>query len=153
MEILLEGIISREVSREVQEKAKNGEIYPHLICGVDLYLDRDVAERDGEKIDESRPCPEVRSMFFTGRHYRVIDLRDLEDYIPLGDIEEVRDYLVRLAEKPDGVNALREPVLEQEDGESAFMLTPLDDVEMGILKYPDYHFRKGLYVPSEQRQQ
>ena len=149
MEISLEGT----VSKEVQEKAKSGEIFPHLVCGVDVYLNRDVAERDNQEIDESRQCPWDCSMFFWNRHYRIIDLRDPEDYNPCSDIEEVRDKLVRMKEKKGGINVLHEPMLEQEDGESAYVLTPLDDVELGVLKYPDYHFSKGLYVPPAQPQQ
>ena len=138
MEISLEGTISKEV----QEMARRGEVYPYLVCGVDLYVNRDAAGRDCAEIDESRQCPWDLSLFFTGRHYRIVDLRNPGNYSPCSSIDDVRDNLVRLNVQESGVNTLREPVFELEDGESAYVLTPLDDVELRVLQHPDLCFHK-----------
>ncbi len=143
VEIELEGIVSSETI----ELARKGEIYPHLICGVDVYRTPEIAEEDGVEIDRSRPyfsmtgeakphflSPET-GMYFSGRYYRVINLLDLEDYDPHTTVSEVKERMKEL--KAKGAGFLTEKVLEVEDSDAAYVLTPLTDEEMSELMKPE----------------
>lgn len=127
MEIELEGV----VSPGVKEAVERGELPPHIICGVDVYMTPESAAEDGSVVNESRPCIYNRTMFFSSRHYRIIAARDGEDYRPCGTVEEI----VLTAKKMGirGAALLSQDVVEQDDGSAAYVLTPLDDIEMAVL--------------------
>lgn len=140
MEIMLEGIVS---NKDVQA-AKEGRIYPHVICGVDVYRRPEIAIEDNVEIYKSRPLPfkisfangmfDKPDMFFSGRHYQVIHLLDLEEYDPQSTVADLRARMMEL--KAKGAGFLKENVLEQEDGDTAYVLTPLTDSEMDQLMKP-----------------
>ncbi len=134
MKIVIEGIIESEIV----ESAKKGEIYPHVICGVDLYRTKEAALEDEAKIDLSRPFPfEInsatglyltREMYFSNRHYRILHLLNQEEYDPQTTIADVIDRMKELQAK--GAGFVSKDVLEQEDVDTAYVLTPLDVTEL-----------------------
>ena len=137
MEIALEGILSAELV----EKAK-GQNMNYLVCGVDVYRRPEIAAEDNVSIDQSRRLPFeflgtlhfVRNrpeMFFSGRHYRIISLDGLNEYDPYTTIADAKGRLNEL--QVDGFGFLIEEHLEIEDGEVAYVLTPLTDQEMDKL--------------------
>jgi hypothetical protein len=131
MEIVLEGVVSNELVKAATE----GRIYPHAICGVDLYRRPEIAVEDGVEIDQSRPCPWADDMFFSGRHYRIIHLLDSDEYDLQSTVADLRAKMIEL--KSRGTGFLNNDVLEQEDGDTAYVLTPLYDSELDELMKPN----------------
>ncbi|MBI2125572.1 hypothetical protein HYU08_03380 [Candidatus Woesearchaeota archaeon] len=137
MEIALEGILSAELVEKASRQNMN-----YLVCGVDVYRRPEIAAENNISIDRSRRLPFefpgtlhfVRNrpeMFFSGRHYRIISLDDLNEYDPYTTIADVKGRLREL--QVDGFGFLIEEYLEIEDGEVAYVLTPLTDQEMDKL--------------------
>ena len=127
MEIVLEGIIPNEIVKE----AKEGKIHPYVVCGVDVYRTPEIAAEDKVELDKSKPCKWNIDMFFSGRHYRVLHLLDSDEYDPQSTIADLRSRIMEL--KAKGTNFLLEDVLEQDDWDTAYVLTPLYDSELSEL--------------------
>lgn len=130
MEIVLEGIVSGELVRAATE----GRVYPHAVCGVDVYRRPEIATEDDVEIDRSRPCTWDDGMFFSGRHYRVIHLLDFDEYDPQSTVADLRARMKEL--KVKGAGFLDDDILEQEDRDTAYVLTPLYGSEMDELMKP-----------------
>ncbi len=123
MIIKLEGLVSDEIVKIATE----GRCFPHAICGVNVYRRPEIATEDEVEIDRSRPCAWADDMFFSGRHYQVIHLLNLDEYDPQSTIPELRARMMQL--KAKGAGFIDEDVLEQKDGDTAYVLTPLSDSE------------------------
>ncbi len=137
MKIKLEGVVSNELVGAATE----GRIYPYAVCGVDVYRRPEIALEDGVEIDRSRKLPftvplatgrvHKPEMFFSGRYYRVIHLLDSDDYDPQSTVADLRSRMMELEAR--GTGLLDEEFLEQEDGDTAYVLTPLYDSELAEL--------------------
>ncbi|HIJ11598.1 TPA: hypothetical protein HA278_06070 [Candidatus Woesearchaeota archaeon] len=125
MELIYEGF----VTNEIQEAAKQGDIFPHMVCGIDTYLPPN--EGQNVDLDMARPCPRNDRKFFAGRGYRIFHLRDPDEYDPHSTIPELRERLIELGAK--GAGFLEETLLESDDSFVAYMATPLTEEEMKTL--------------------
>jgi len=129
MEITLEGVVSREII----EAAEKGKIYPHLVCGVDVYMRPEIAAQDGLEINQSKPYPMKKNIslseviFFSDRYYRIIHLLDPDKYDSQTTITDVRNRMKEIQAK--GAGFLKHSVIEQENKDAAYVLTPLSDQE------------------------
>jgi hypothetical protein len=126
------------IPQELRMVAERGDIEPYVVGGVDVYRTKKAAQEDCAEIDITRLFPEelrvrqrliiISPLFFSGRHYRVIDLRNEDEYLPQTTISELRDYL---REQNIGlVGLLSKEVLESLDADSAYVLTPLVETEL-----------------------
>lgn len=137
MKIVLDTIIPKELVKV----AIDGKIYPYVVCGVDVYRRPEIAVKDRVGIDQSRPFPfkiplatgmrHESDMFFSNRHYRVIHLLDSENYDTQLTVADLRTRVIQL--KAKGAGLLNGVILEQEDGDTAYVLTPLHNSELSQL--------------------
>lgn len=139
MEIVLENSV---FSEKTMGEVRDGEIYPYIVVGVDVYRTLECAGEDGVDIDLNRPLI-IRdsqglkgvhdpTMYFSGRHYRIINLENENDYNPQSTIYDSKQRLKELG--AIGCSVLDEDILEQVDLNSGYVLTPLYESEMNELK-------------------
>src|SRR3989344_4084109 len=104
----------------------------YVVCGVDVYRTPEIAADDGVEIDTSKKfrLHGLPDMFFSGRHYRIIH-HNSNFYDAQTSIPDLREALIEL--QPDRVSVLVRRVLEQNDTDTAYVLTPLSDSELDEL--------------------
>lgn len=122
------------VAPEIEEAARKNEIYRHLVCGVEVYKRLDsCAEEEISSLDTQRILSNISlNMFFGNRHYRVIHLTDPELYDPQSTLKDLGERIRELRIK--GIGTLKEYILEQEDIDTAYVLTPLNEPEENFIK-------------------
>ena len=124
------------VSREALEDAQKGRIARYLVCGTEVYVSEESAKQEERSYDRDKPLhikdaaglafTMKATYYFSSRFFRVIDLLNADDYKPASNIREVMDCLPSSLER---VSLLHESQIEFEDGDTAFVLTPLTKEE------------------------
>lgn len=123
------------------ESAREGNIFPYVVCGVDVYRSPEAAIEDRTEIEISKPLSASLTdtaglhftaintgLFFSGRHYRIVHLLDLEEYDSCSDIAEVKERIKKL--RVEGSGLLKGSYLESLDTDCAYVLTPLNEGEL-----------------------
>ena len=123
------------IESNIVNAARAGKIFPHMVCGVDVYKRPETALEDNGQIDQLKSYSPESDMFFSGRHYRIIHLLDPDEYDPRSTIAEVKNQARQLRMRGAGV--LLHDVLEQQDRDVAYVLTPLRDAELVELLKPN----------------
>jgi len=121
--------ISNNLEQHVEEKVTSNM----LICGVDVYRTRQVASEDKVTLDETRQLTEfkLKDLYFSSRHYRLIDLQRPDTYSPASDLVELRELLHSAGGRV--FNVLERGILEESDFSTAYVLTPLKYDELQVV--------------------
>ena len=145
MDVIIGGGLNSIDYSELEEKANENDIHPHLVVGVDVYRSLSAAKEDKVEVDKGKQLFITNSyneklfihppVYFSGRHYRIINLKDCEEYDSQSTILDLKNRLKEIGAR--GMSVINGDVLEQSDINSGYVLTPLYESELEELMKVD----------------